>query len=64
MYYPQIIRYLPFKSHTEILAPALLEKPQIPFMVVSKDDEADLQGVIPVELMFYAKAFFACPDFG
>lgn len=64
MYYPQIIRYLLFKSNTEVLAPALLEKPQIPFMVVSKENEADLQVVIPVELIFSAKAFFACPDFG
>lgn len=33
-------------------------------MMVSKENEADLQVVIPVELIFSAKAFFVCPDFG
>lgn len=44
---------------TEALAPACPAKPKILLMEVSREDEADLQILIPVILCFTAEAFFA-----
>jgi len=44
---------------TEVLTPACLAKPKILFMEVSREDEADLQVLIPVILCFMQRSFFA-----
>lgn len=43
---------------TEVLTPACPAKPKILFMEVSREDEADLQVLIPVILCFMQKPFF------